>query len=328
MKKELPFKKTSMSYEPCTNHIWGIIASDYERFQGALHNNFIEIVTTSAANFCGVRNWLNYHMFDVNKVPREMILEKDKEQIKETIKTWIDREQYVLIYFNTFYISQYPSYQKYDFNHHAMIYGYDTQEEVFLCADFFDFTYYTVQRCSMNEVVDAIIHNENPLRKVYESDFVLLRISETTVPKVFTNQIIASLYALIAPNNPNYKRAYGLNLIDNICLAIENGDLEDIRHEFKRKAHFLVAHMEVMLLRMEYFAQKSGSEEFQELLRSMSELKKQAEQYRNYVLKLIIRDQWIFPEEKREQYINRLREIKEKYTFCIQTFINLLLEMN
>ena len=326
--KELPFKMPFISYEPLTNHIIGIIASDFERFQSALYNNFIDIVTTSTANYYGLKDFLNYHMFDVNRIPRDIIHGLDKHKIIDLIKKWIDEEQYIVVNFNTFYVSNYSTYKKRYFNHYAMIYGYDTQEEVFLCADFFDFDYYSVQKCSMNEVIDAIIHNENPRKRGYGSDFLLLRIEEIAAPKLYVNKIITSLQTLLAENNLRYNRIYGLNIFDNICSIIENGDLEDIRHEFKRKVHFLVAHMEIMILRVQYFYKISGNEKFNEVLADINVLKKQMEQCRNYVLKIVLTDQWIFPVQTRGIYVEKLKEVRKNYTSSIQVLINLLLDID
>ena len=50
-KRILPFGRPILSYEPAVSHLTGIMAIDFERFQYAFYNNFIDIALENAVDF-------------------------------------------------------------------------------------------------------------------------------------------------------------------------------------------------------------------------------------------------------------------------------------
>lgn len=326
MRKILPFKKPIVSYEPVINHITGIIASDFEKLQCALYNNFIDITFNKAIDFYDSKNWIKYEIFEQHKIPRRILSEYSDNDIIKIICTWIDQMHYVLIALETYYVEYYPTYQNTYFRHYAMILGYDTEKQKFICGDFFDFQYYSVKECDMDEIINAIKHNGDIEPKGFAKDFTLLRIDKTHSCEIEINRILQSLGMLKIKNNWNATQKYGLEMINFICEFIDYQSLAENEQRFKRHAQFLLVHMEVMQLRIKYFFDKSQNMEFTRIMIKLEELLNRAENYRNYILKLILRKQLEFPKEKKEQWKNQLQNIKTEYQIIIDEVKECLLE--
>lgn len=324
-KKILPFGKPILSYEPTVSHITGIMATDFERFQCAFYNNFIDIALENAVDFYEFRNWLRYNMFESHKIPRRIAFGLSEEEIIKIICRWIDQNHYVLVLFETFYVSKYPTYQRQRFRHYAMILGYDLNKMCFICGDFFDFTYYTVEECSMHEVVQAIIHNGDINATGFSKDFTLLRIDEKSKPELDFNKIIMSLNMLVAENNRNMKRQYGLSIFDRICEKIAEGDLVKYYNEFIRHPQFVYVHMEAMIMRMEYFQKNIRDLKLMVLIADLQRIQSEIEQYRNYVIKLRVKSKDEFPVQKRKNYIEKITIVKQEYILIIKKFIHILM---
>lgn len=326
-KKILPFGEPILSYEPTVSHITGIMATDFERFQCAFYNNFIDIALENAVDFYEFRNWLRYNMFESHKIPRRIAFGLSKEEIIKIICGWIDQNHYVLVLFETFYVSKYPTYQRKRFRHYAMILGYDFEKMCFICGDFFDFTYYTVEECSIYEVVQAIIHNGDINATGFAKDFTLLRIDEKAKLELDVNKIIMSLNMLVAENNRKMKRQYGLSIFDRICEKIADGDLIKYQNEFRRHPQFVYVHMEAMIMRMEYFHKIINESKLRDLIADLRRIQSEIEKYRNYVLKLRIKGKGEFPIQKRKNYIEKIIIVKQEYILIIKKFIEILMCM-
>lgn len=324
-KKILPFGKPILSYEPTVSHITGIMAIDFERFQYAFYNNFIDIALENTVDFYEFRNWHRYNMFEFQKIPRRIAFGLSEEEIIKIICGWIDREHYVLVFFETFYVSKYLTYQKKMFGHYAMISGYDYEKMCFICGDFFNFTYYTVEECSMHEVVQAIIHNGDIGAIGFSHDFTLLRIDEKAKPELDVNQIIMSLNMLVAENNRNMKRQYGLGIFDRICIKIAEGQLAQYNNEFRRHSQFIYIHMKAMIMRMKYFEKFVNGSNLQDIIADLRRIQLEIEQYRNYILKLCAKREETFPLQLREKYIKKVTIAKREYASVIKDFITVLM---
>lgn len=324
----LPFGKPIISYEPTVDHLTGIIASDFEKYKHAFYNNFIDILIDNAADFYELRNWMRYDFLEFHKLPRRIVFGLEEKEIINILCSWLSQKHYILVSFETYYVSQYPSYQKSKFRHYAMILGFDKEKEVFICGDFFDYTYYSIEECSMHEVIQAIIHNGDFDAKGFAKDFTLLRIDEVITPKLDINKIIMSIEMLLGGNNKKIHRQYGLNIFDRMCEMISEGNISEHKNEFKRHAHFIYVHMEAMIMRVNYIKKIKGDAILEEICKSIIKSKNIIEQYRNYVLKLIITMTDEFPQEHKEKYIDRLMCVKAEYYKDVDRFKNYLLSID
>ncbi len=324
-KKILSFGKPILSYEPTVSHITGIMATDFERFQCAFYNNFIDIALENAVDFYEFRNWLRYNMFESHKIPRRIAFGLSEEEIIKIICGWIDQNHYVLVLFETFYVSKYPTYQRKRFRHYAMILGYDFEKMCFICGDFFNFAYYNVEECPMYEVIQAIIHNGDINATGFSKDFTLLRIDGKAKPELDVNQIIMSLNMLVAENNRNMKRQYGLSIFDRICEKIAEGQLAQFNNEFRRHPQFIYVHMEAMIMRMEYIQKNIEKVDLQNLIIDLQRLQFEIEQYRNLVLKLCTKGEERFPIHLQKKYIDKITMAKRGYMSVIKSFIKILM---
>lgn len=309
----LPFEKPLISYEPTVSHLTGMIASNLKKYECVFYNNFIDIVMENAVDFYDVKNWLRYWIFEFCKIPRKIVFHLCEEDIVKLLCGWIDENYYILVSFETYYVSNYPTYNNRKFRHYAMIIGYDREKNVFLCGDFFDFSLYTVSECPMKEVVQAIVNNGERSAKGFAKDFTLLRMDETVEPKLDINLIIMSLEMLLTENNSNNKRQYGLAVFDRIIDMIEKGNVDDHKTEFKRYAQFVYEHIRVMRMRTQYIQNVTNDNALQEVILSLGKSEKIVEQYRNYILKLLLTKQDSFPVLKRRKYIDSLCSVKQIY---------------
>lgn len=322
MRKKLPFAKSLISYEPSVNHITGIINSDFDRFQCAFYNNFIDIVVTGAVDFCRAKDWRRYDMFEMRKMPIYEINILMQTEIISMIKNWIDQQNYILVSLETFYISNYKSFQSKHICHFAMIIGYDDEKESFLCADFFDFTNYSVQECLMWEIAEAIRHNMDESKGEYEKDITLLRVEKNAAPMLDLNRIVMSLQMLLTNNNKNVLRVYGLCVFDRICSMIHNGIIVGNEVNYRRYSQFLIAHISAMIIRIEYIQKRNNSTKLFDNIKELIKIKNSAEQYRNYILKLLFSKTYFFPESAKKIYIQLMSNLKNMYTECIKDIMN------
>ncbi|MFR7991550.1 MAG: hypothetical protein ACLU61_01205 [Lachnospiraceae bacterium] len=327
MKKQLPLAKPLISYEPVVSHLTGIMATNMKKYECCIYNNFIDIILENAVDYLNVKNWYQYNIFEFLKIPRGIIYTLDKNKIIDMICKWIDEQYYILVAFETFYLSKYITYKQNKFRHYAMISGYDRNKKIFFCSDFFDFTFYRVEECMMDEVVEAIKNNGSPTTKGAAKDFTLLRIDHDIVLKLDINKIIMSLNMLLMDNNKNVQRQYGLAIFDSIYKLIEKGNIGEDETVFKRHAQFIVEHMKIMRMRAQYIQNLTKDGQLDCVITSMMQEEIKVQQYRNYVLKLLITDTKIFPTAKRNMYIDFLKNIKRTYMNNIAILKNYLKEI-
>ena len=136
MKKQLPLAQPLISYEPVVSDLTGIMATNMEKYECCIYNNFIDIILENAVDYLNVKNWYQYNIFEFLKIPRGIIYTLDKNKIIDMICKWIDEQYYILVAFETFYLSKYITYKQNKFRHYAMISGYDRNKKIFFCSDF------------------------------------------------------------------------------------------------------------------------------------------------------------------------------------------------
>lgn len=324
--KMLPIGQPIISYEPVVNHITGIMNSNFEKYQSAFYNNFIDILIDNAADFDDIKNWLRYGMFEFYRIPKNIMYTMNENELINRLCEWIDEDFYVLISFETFFVSNYTTYKTRKFRHYAMIRGYDKDREIFSCGDFFDFNYYSIEDCSMKEVVQGILNNGTIGSKGFAKDFTLLRIDEQAIPKLDVNKVIFSLDKLLTEYNHQHKRSYGLALCDRICQMIKMGTFYLHENEFKRHAHFMIVHMDAMVLRIRYF-ESLWNDDLSDMIDLINKEKQVMELYRNYLLKLMAKGITTFPDDKKGYYIKTIGQVKNNYANIIEKLKKYLLSV-
>lgn len=98
----------------------------------------------------------------VKKVPIDLLLDMQIDFI-EFCKTSIDRDYYLFIPIECFEISNYSVYKKVKVPHHIFVYGYNDEQQVFSCSEFFSFSQkrYSFETVSYQEMQNAFFALQN-----------------------------------------------------------------------------------------------------------------------------------------------------------------------
>lgn len=98
----------------------------------------------------------------VKKMPIDLLFDLSVDFI-EFFKMSIDRNFYLFIPIECSEISNYSVYKKVKVPHHIFVYGYDDEQQVFLCSEFFSFSEkrYSFESVSYKEMEEAFIDLQN-----------------------------------------------------------------------------------------------------------------------------------------------------------------------
>ncbi len=141
-----------------------------------------------ADHYCSLSKNYTYHnlnMFlDYNVLDKQLILDYFGS-IREYVKSSVDRNNYIELMLNEFYLPGTKSYQKIDRDHVNMIYGYDNSTGIFMTMGieanglirFKDFTYSDIEEAidHCNQSYDIIAIKYNPDSHLFELniDFIV-----------------------------------------------------------------------------------------------------------------------------------------------------------
>lgn len=143
-------------------------------------------------------------------------------------KTMIDDECYITGAYNEFYIPEKKHYQKNDFNHDYVIFGYDDDRKVFKSAayirdktySFFDISYETYYKSVVNNKVDKTSVNYYRINRDY-----VPKINTQVVKTKLENYLLSRRDSNGSPSN----EVYGINawniLAEYVLCANEKLDL-------------------------------------------------------------------------------------------------------
>lgn len=321
-KNLLPFKKIDIiEYDSLTSHIMGIVNSNYEKWKNVLFNNFIDIYCNNAVDFFNARDFEKYEMFEWYHLPRAVLVNNTEQKIINEICKYIDDGFYLIIAFETFYIRNYPNYKSNKMRHLAIIIGYNRDEKKFICGDFFDYTNYFIQSCSMAEIVLGIKNNTEVEKSGFSKNLTILKIVNSKIINIDMNKIICSLKGLCNENFSSEKPYYGLNALDEYIKIINNDDWNKKYKAIRRMPQFFILHMQLMNMRIEFLKSNQRLKNVNNYEKNIEELYFELNKIKNFTYRLMAHNDINIINENKEVIVNRLKYIKEKYIECINEII-------
>lgn len=192
MIKILPFNEPIIKHYPENAYIFSILGLS-EAFYKTIFESFYSIniwrnnnvkngENSVAFEYIDNNNWSNLHSFDYLYLPSN-IVENFNNKCIPVFQYLISHEYYILCYIDEYFISSYKAYYKTHISHNLMIYGFDNEKKVFLCADFFgrNFMSSEIREIEIEEAVtqyNKYCHTKSPigwvgLKKKQEVSFTI-----------------------------------------------------------------------------------------------------------------------------------------------------------
>lgn len=156
--KKLSLAEPIIRYSPTIDHFFAILNLYPEKTLPWIIENYIEVVFNPHAGgnyliteFLDIfKAWWNCPFINVSRMDRRLLENTD---IIEFIKSCIDKDSYVSVLVDTYYINSYCSYLRQHYPHEIFIYGYD--EGLFYTSDYFDFIIGTTSTAAFTEFSEA-----------------------------------------------------------------------------------------------------------------------------------------------------------------------------
>lgn len=160
----LPLAKPIISYSPSIDHFLSVLNLYSAKTLPWIIENYIEVVfnPTSGENFFMAefldiyKFWWNCPFINVSRMERVLL---EDEDIIFVAKNAIEKNAYVMMVIDTYYISGYRTYQKHHAPHEIFLYGYN--EDGFYTSDYFNFSQCTNRIIPFGQFLDAYKHFSN-----------------------------------------------------------------------------------------------------------------------------------------------------------------------
>lgn len=274
-------------------------------------NNFIQL------NF--VYEWnmatFDYHRMLMSNCPsidyyeetEEMLMQR-KEGIREAIVNGINRNDYLFIYGDRYYIRAAAEYGKYHVPHEIFVYGYDLNENLVYIADNFQQGKFIFTSCTFDELTDAYSKMDSDISFLHTVRY--LKVHDNEYCKLNIRQIINGLEAYVNSyesfdilGNPP-KRIYGVEVIDYILSQVLNANGGEIDIRF---FHLLYEHKLLMEKRVNHLIEFNYIQASDIDIDRYKELKLTTLSLRNLVIKYnILRDK-----DLQDRIYNKLKMIQQ-----------------
>jgi hypothetical protein len=254
----------------------------------------------------------HYPLIDLQKI-RKDVIEKNGLDVIQFLKNAIDENYYAYMCVDTYYIAQYPLYQRSHFPHDMFVFGYDDASSTLHIADFLmENRYYATQ--SSYEQIRQAFHSEYDVTYGFDG-IQLLKVKDDASFPLDIDWIITMLEDYVTgfdtskrylyfgdPHVPGSK--YGIDIYPELMDYIRN-----TRNYFwtARALHVLSDHKKLMRMRAEYLA-ANGYMADEQLVKSFTEIENLSMIIRNSFLKYAIHP----VEEKLAQIINWIRQMYEQ----------------
>jgi len=253
-------------------------------------NNFIQL------NF--VYNWdmatFDYHRMFMSNCPSigfyeetgKTLSSRGENGLKDAIVMGIEREEYLFIYADRFFLKVAEEYQKEHMPHEIFIYGYDLTENIVYVADNLLYGKFIFTTCSFEELTEA--YSNINLEYEFMHTIRYLKVHENTYCKLNINQIMRGLdsylnsYESFDIVGNDSKVDYGVSVYDTILniIAHANGEGVDIRF-----FHLLYEHKLLMEMRVRYLIEHNYISQGEIDIEEFEKLKITVFTLRNMVLK-------------------------------------------
>jgi hypothetical protein len=262
-----------------------------------------------------------YPLADTQKI-RKDVIEKNGIDVVTFLKNAIDDDYYIYMCVDTFYISEYPLYNKSHFTHDMFVFGYDDSKSCFHIADFlFEGRYYDTE--IPYEQLKVAFHSEYDFTNDFNG-IQLLKAKEDVDYPFDINWIIMMLedYAngfdtskrFQSLGDPYVERVYGFGIYEEII-----GFMRKTTNHYSviRALHVLSDHKKLMRMRIEYLMEHQYLGD-PELLEESRQIEKMAVVIRNSFIRYSVHP----IAEKLQQIIEQIRQLQQRE----KPFIHQLIE--
>ena len=170
----------------------------------------------------------------------------------EFLKTLISDENYITGYCNERYISSKAAYEKHDYMHDYLIYGYDEIESIFYSLGYTNSMHYEEYKIPYNDFVNSILFTNTD-----QIEFNAWKYNKNNNYSLNLNNVIKDLeeYALSIYSGDGWKNSYlfGLNAMKALSECFKQTENVDIRY-----TRAYMEHKYLMLQRLEYIEKTKG----------------------------------------------------------------------
>lgn len=233
-----------------------IILNQKEKFSYAVIENFIDVITFQDedpyARNINMYSTTHLDCFRVYSLGYDLLHQLDIEIIDTIIKV-IDLGYYISATCDTFFLSPYTTYKQNHFDHQLLIFGYNKDEKIFYCSDYFDFKIRSSSPILMDEIrkscISFAIEPETKLYAKYNPqsiDFIKLDNNMARKPNY---SIMKEKIRNFIDNKPLNSLGYcyfGIQFIDFIIWRMREEALFVPKH-----FNFLRYHMSLMKFRLQ-----------------------------------------------------------------------------
>lgn len=327
MEKVLPIPRLEFQYAPNTDIPMRILFNNIEQYKYAFLENFIDVVTFQEKESVSIGNINIYQLTTLDCFLNSSITHEFMKMARNNlIDLYIDainKNYYVAMMSDTYYIQQYSSYQKSHLMHQPFIYGYNTEERIFYVIDYFDFSVSKSKKILMDDISSSFFEDEVETDKIYfrfnypSTEFLKLDYHMIRNPclHIIKQKIINFLYNI--PLNGLEYCYFGIQFIDFIVDRMVNKN-----YIFPRHIHFLNYHISVMELRVrmlekEFFDQTNSNIGL--IKGKLGDLKQQSRTLELVIIKNIVKDK---SHNRIFEWVTMLREIKNRYYNVLIDLIN------
>ncbi len=207
-------------------------------------------------------------------------------ELKEKIIQSIDKDEYLYIYVDRFFVECSDYYQKYHMPHEIFVYGYDLSSDIVYVGDNLQKGKFVFDTCSFYSILKAycVLQADFKFFKVIRK----LRVCENNTCMLNINQIKYGLevylnssetYTIVGESS---KMNYGIKIIDDINKKILNNKGEDIDIRFFQ---LLYEHKLLMDMRVKFLINCGHIDQDKINVKKFEEIKDNAMILRNLVLK-------------------------------------------
>lgn len=331
MEKRLYYGKAKTKYISVLDNLSSILPD------GIFFDNFIQIrgchsyntvpmyfyvveYATLNMNLSGMSDDLEYW-----KIPRRFF-PRSKDDFLLELQNLIDTECYIFTYWNTYHISQYTdSYQRMRVPHDMMIIGYNSDERVFYCSDYFDFNFLSLKKCTYDEIFDAFIDDEYilegfPINESWRDIYLYRNLQDPAHSWTNPNKMHEGLSQLLDMENLSNPPFYGLYVFESFAEYLQSKtfdfQLQYCNRDIYMGFSFFAEHIRLMGKRAAYYSNVYPLKENDGIIENCNKLANRISAYRN-VIRVYNQRSVFLSRGEIQQMADVLKSVKEDYAKVI-----------
>lgn len=210
----------------------------------------VAFVTYSTDRFFVADGIMDRIQFRINDVTYEKLFGSPKETFISNVKKVLNKGLYIQGTYNEKYISAMPSYQKLDFYHDYLIYGYSDEKKCFYASGYTTERYFKEYEIPFFEYYDSILGNPHEYMA-----FRIMHFNENIVYKTNYSFVIRELNHYLNCTATKEEKCdstlYGLSVWEKLIEYLTNAEKIDIRF-----TKIFMEHHKLMNMRLEYFVKE------------------------------------------------------------------------